>query len=426
MKYELPYGKGTVSIQLDETNVLAVLLPNEAGAGPTGAEEVERALRHPIGARPLAETVRPGERVCIITSDITRPVPSWEILPPLLRELFGAGVKPGDVCVVFGLGSHRGHTEAEMRKLVGDRVFETVRCMDHDPRRFVHLGVTQKGTPVDIFEDVVWADRRICLGNIEYHYFAGYSGGAKAVMPGVSTRAAIQANHSRMVEAEAMAGKMEGNPVREDIEEAVGYVPVDFIVNVVLDEHKHILKAFAGHHMQAHREGCAYLDTLYKKQIPQKADLVIVSAGGYPKDINLYQAQKALDNARHAVKKGGVILLLGECREGLGEGVFEEWMRNARSPGELIDRIQRDFRLGGHKAAAIATVLRDAEVYLVSGLDEGLARMSFLTPFSQAQYAVDRAFEKLGQNAKVILMPYGGATLPNDQSPIKSSQLCRS
>ncbi len=419
MKVELPYGKGKACLELDEKNILAVLLPNEVSPGLTGAEEVKRALRHPIGARPLTETVQKGERICIITSDITRPIPSSVVLPPLLQELFSAGVEPSDVCIVFSLGSHRKHTEAEMRKLVGNEVFETVRCMDHDPKRFIHLGVTKRGTPVDIFEEVVKADRRICLGNIEYHYFAGYSGGAKAIMPGVSTRAAIQANHSRMVEASAMAGKLEGNPVREDIDEVAEFIPIDFILNVVLDEHKNILKAFAGHYIEAHREGCAYLDTLYKKHIPEKADIVLVSAGGYPKDINLYQAQKALDNAKHAVKKGGIIILLGECKEGLGEGTFEEWMTSSKSPEEMIRRIQKDFQLGGHKAAAIAMVLQDAEVYLVSDLADDFVRTIFLTPFSQVQLAVDRAFEKLGQNAKVILMPYGGSTLPDYQISVE-------
>lgn len=265
---------------------------------------------------------------------------------------------------------------------------------------------------MDIDRRVAEADRRICLGNIEYHYFAGYSGGAKAIMPGVSTRAAIQANHSRMVEDAACAGKLEGNPVREDIEEAAAMVGVDFIVNVVLDAHKEIIKAVAGDLVAAHREGCAFLDTLYRKEIPARADIVLVSQGGAPKDLNLYQTQKALDNAKHAVKPGGVVVLVGSCKEGLGEKTFEEWMTTAPTAHSLIERIQREFRLGGHKAAAIAMVLENADIYLVSDLEDALVERLFMKPFHSVQAAYDAAIRKCGENATVLSMPYGGSTLP--------------
>jgi len=272
--------------------------------------------------------------------------------------------------------------------------------------------VTQRGTPVDIVRCVAEADRRICLGNIEYHYFAGYSGGAKAIMPGVSTRAAIQSNHSRMVEEAACAGKLAGNPVREDIEEAAAMVGVDFIVNVVLDEHKEIIHASAGELTLAHREGCAFLDKLYAVQILERADIVVVSQGGAPKDLNLYQTQKALDNAKHAVKKGGTIVLVGSCKEGLGEKTFEEWLLNAPTAHSLIERINAEFRLGGHKAAAIAMVLENADIYLVSDLEPDFVKSIFLTPYSETQAAFDAAMAKQGPNATVLVMPYGGSTLP--------------
>ena len=276
----------------------------------------------------------------------------------------------------------------------------------------LRLGETRRGTPVDIVRTVAEADRRICLGNIEYHYFAGYSGGAKAIMPGVSTRAAIQANHSMMVQEAACAGNLDTNPLRQDIEEAAALCGVDFLLNVVLDEHKQILRAAAGDVTAAHRAGCAFLDTLYRKEIDQRADIVIVSQGGAPKDLNLYQTQKALDNAKHAVRDGGVVILVGSCREGLGEPTFEAWMTAAPTPRSLIDRIQREFRLGGHKAAAIAMVLEHADIYLVSDLEPALVESLFLRPFSTVQAAYDAAAEKLGTDASVLVMPYGGSTLP--------------
>lgn len=412
MKLEFGFGSGVQTVELPDENLMGVLTANPLPDGRRDEEEVEYALAHPIGSPRLREIARPGERIAIVTSDITRPVPSHRILPALLDELYAAGVRAQDISLVFALGSHRPHSDAEQRRLAGERAFREIRCIDSDPADCVHLGVTRAGTPVDITRAVAEADRRICLGNIEYHYFAGYSGGAKAIMPGCSTRAAIQANHSMMVRPEACAGKLEGNPLRNDLEEAANICGVDFIVNVVLDEHKHIVKAVAGDLTQAHREGCRFLDRMYLKEIESRADIVIVSQGGAPKDINLYQTQKALDNARHAVRRGGTIILIGSCREGMGERVFEEWMRAAPNPESMIERIGRDFQLGGHKAAAIAMTLREAEVYLVSDLDAGFVEGIFLKPAPSAQAAFDAAFARHGSNCRVLAMPYGGSTLP--------------
>ena len=412
MEFTLGFGSCTQKLNVPDENLICVLMPNTVQQGLTGEAEVSRALKNPIGTPRIGQIVRPGETVAIVTSDITRPLPSYKILPLLVEELLQAGIRRQDITVVFGLGSHRKQTAEEQKKLVGEQVFAQIKCIDGDDSDCVHYGYTSRGTPVDIVRAVAEADRRICLGNIEYHYFAGYSGGAKAIMPGVSTRDAIQHNHSRMVEAAAAAGRIAGNPVREDIEEAARMVGVDFIVNVVLDEHKQIVRAVAGDLVQAHREGCRYLDRLYGKPIAERADIVVVSQGGAPKDLNLYQTQKALDNAKHAVNKGGVIILVGSCKEGLGEEVFEEWMTKSPDAHSMIDRIQVDFQLGGHKAAAIAMVLEEAQIYLVSELDADFVKQIFLTPFSDVQTAFDAAMQKLGSGASVIVMPYGGSTLP--------------
>jgi nickel-dependent lactate racemase len=412
MKLEIGFGKTPQTVQVPDENLMGVLTPNEVAHSLTGEDAVKDALNHPIGTKRLGSLVHPGEKIVLITSDITRPVPSYQIIPSLLDELESVGIDMADVTVIFALGSHRGHTPEEMKKLVGETVYNRVRCVDGDPKDFVHLGETKLGTPVDITRIVAEADRRIGIGNVEYHYFAGYSGGAKAIMPGVSTRAAIQSNHSRMVLPEAAAGRLEGNPVRMDIEEAVSFCPMDFIVNVVLDAHKHIIYAAAGDYILAHRDACRFLDKLYRKEIDSFADIVIVSQGGAPKDLNLYQTQKALDNAKHAVKPGGIIVLVGACNEGLGEEVFKRWMTEADSPDALIERIQKDFQLGGHKAAAIALTLKRADIYLVSEMEPDFVESIFMKPFSSVQVALDQALNVLGKEASVLVMPYGGSTLP--------------
>ena len=411
MELTIGFGSAPQNVTLPDANVMDVLTPNSVEITSSGQPEVVRALNEPIGTPKLSELAVGKKKVAIVSSDITRPMPTWTALPPVLAELDKAGVRREDITVVLALGSHRIHTDAEKKKLLGE-CYGTVRCVDSSDEGYVHMGVTPSGTPVDIAKAVAEADFRICMGNIEYHYFAGYSGGAKAIMPGVSTRDAIQANHRHMVEDGAVAGRLEGNPLREDIEASLSCCPVDFILNVVLDEHKQIVRAVAGDVTLAHREGCRFLDKFYRKEIPQLADIVIVSQGGAPKDLNLYQTQKALDNAKHAVKPGGIVVLVGSCREGLGEKTFEEWMTGAQTPEELVDRIRRDFKLGGHKAAAIALVLRNADIYLVSEMEDAFVESIFMKPFHTVQEAVDAAFAAKGPDARVLVMPYGGSTLP--------------
>ena len=412
MRLEFGYGSGLQTVELPEKNLLAELTANEMEHLRTGSDAVEFALDNPIGAAPLEALVRPGQKIAIIASDISRPVPSHEILPSILKRLAAAGCQMGDITVVFALGSHRKHTEAEMRRLAGDGVFEAVRCLDSDPADCVRMGITDAGTPVDITRSVAEADFKICTGNIEFHYFAGYSGGAKAIMPGVSTPAAIQANHRMMVEEAACAGNLDTNPIRRDIEQAGAICGIDYIVNVVLDEHKNIVYAVAGDAVRAHREGCRYLDKMYRKPIARRADIVLVSQGGAPKDANLYQVQKALDNAKHAVRKGGTVILMGACPEGLGSKTFEQWLLNAPTAESMIHRVHENFQLGGHKAAAIAMVLQNADIDLVSDMAPDFVRSIFLTPRASAQEALDAAFQKYGPDATVISMPFGGATLP--------------
>ena len=412
MQLTFGIGKGTQSVEVPDKNLVGILHANEVETEFRGEDEVKRALASPIASPKLRDIVKAGEKIAVVTSDITRPMPTWKVMPALLDELYAGGVKPEDITLVFALGSHRKQTEEEKRHLAGDRAYEEIRCIDGDASDCVHMGVTSRGTPVDVVRTVAEADRRICLGNIEYHYFAGYSGGYKAIMPGISTRDAIQNNHSMMVRDDARAGAIEDNPLRMDIEEAGRICVVDFIVNVVLDEHKEIICAVAGDPVKAHREGCAFLDRIYLKEIPAAADIVLVSQGGAPKDLNLYQTQKALDNARHAVKQGGVIVLIGSCKEGLGERVFEEWMTTSPTAESMIERIRRDFQLGGHKAAAIAMTLQKADIYLVSDLEDDFVRSIFLTPQPDVQTAFDRAMEKMGPGATVLAMPYGGSTLP--------------
>lgn len=324
MLIEFGYGNTVQAVEVPEKNLLATLKANPIEHKFNGVTAVEQALQNPIGTKRLSEHDLAGKKIAIVTSDISRPLPSWDIIPSLLDELYEAGATPENITVVLALGSHREHTEDEKRHLVGDRCFEETTVVDSDPTNVVSLGKTKAGTPADFDRRVAEADFRIALGNVEFHYFAGYSGGYKALMPGVSTPLAIQANHSMMTHPKSVAGNMIGNPVRDDINEAGSKLGLNFIVNVVLDEHKNIVFGAAGDVFEAHKCAVEYLDKMYRCPIPEKADIVLVSQGGAPKDANLYQVQKALENAKYAVKDGGTIILIGACNEGLGSKKFEE------------------------------------------------------------------------------------------------------
>ena len=409
---ELAYGHGHQTVSISKERLLGLFSTTAETQGGDETTILRAALDNPVNSPPLRDLVRPGQRVVIVTSDLTRPCPSERLLPPVLDELSAAGVPDQDITVVAALGLHRPMTEDELKQMVGPDVYRRVRVINHDPEETIRLGETSRGTPVEIFRPVVEADVRICLGNLEFHYFAGYSGGAKAILPGCASRATVNANHAMMVRPESATGRIEGNPVRADLEEGAAMVGADFCLNVIVDAEHRIQAAVAGDVTAAHRAGCEGVAQRGKLPLSAPADIVLVSAGGFPKDINLYQAQKALDNAGYAVRDGGVIILLAECGEGFGNRTFERWMLEAASPDEVLERIQVEFVLGGHKAAALASVLKRADVYLVSTMLPELVSQCGMRPFSNVQAALEKAIEELGLVASVAVLPAGGSVLP--------------
>jgi len=403
----LPYGQRQLEVSLgNEDREIMLLEPNKPPHDP-----IRLALAAPIGSPRLHEIVRPGNSIVIVTSDITRPCPTHLMLPPLLEELARAGVRDEDIQIIFALGSHRAQTAEERIKLIGVEMAQRFRYLDSDPNQTVYLGTTTRGTLIEAFEPVVNADIRIALGNVEPHYFAGYSGGAKALVPGVCSLATIQSNHAMMVHSNASVGVLDDNPVREDIEEAAAIIGLDFILNVIVDGEHTVVSAAAGHPVEAHRWLCRVLDYQRKIAVEQLADIVIVSAGGYPKDINLYQAQKALDSAAAAVRPGGIIIWIAECPEGFGNPIFEDWLIG-NSADDILARIQKRFVLGGHKAAAIARVLQRATVFLVSSLPPTLVRDCGMIPYSDLDLALGKALDNFDQTPIMTVLPTGSAVVP--------------
>ncbi len=409
---KLKYGNDYHTISVPTKNIMDIIIPEDLPGVPDQMEEVRRALREPIESAPLSVLAKGKENVVILCSDITRPSPSHLLVPPILEELNAAGVTDDKITVVFGLGYHRPHTEEEKKKLVGEEVYRRVKCIDHDRNNCVYLGQSSRGTPIWVFEPVAKADLIIGTANLEFHYKAGYSGGDKALMPGVCSKETIQANHVMMIRPGTMPGKADGNPMREDIEEIGRIAGVKFIVNPVLNSNKEIVKCVAGHPVKAHREGCKYIDMMYKRPIPEKADIVICCPGGHPKDINLYQAQKGFENASYAVKDGGIIILFAKCGEMLGEKTFEDWMFRATSVDDPVNWIQEEFVLGAHKAVVICLVLQKKKAYLISDIPDDITRKCFFEPAKSVEEALEKALAEMGPEAKILVMPYANSTLP--------------
>lgn len=398
MNMLLGYGNSSVSVELQDGWEVVQL--NELPPAHDG--EIDRALDSPFGAG--LEDLS-GRSAAVIVSDITRPSPSHRILPPLVRRLRGIGVN--DIKIVFALGTHRRMTDAEIRHLLRGCV--RLPHFQHDTSRCVHLGETGRGTPVEIFDLVESSDLVIGTGNIEYHYYAGYSGGAKALLPGVSSERSIHHNHMMMREPKARSGFLD-SPVRKDMEEAADIAGLDLILNVVLNSRKEIVSAVAGDYIKAHRAGAAVVDRMYLREV-KPADIVITCAGGRPKDINLYQAVKALENAKGAAAPGGTIILLAECAEGLGDRVFERWARECSTPEECVERFAREYEFGGHKAAYIAELALRNNLVLVSSMPRDVAEMCFFKPMRSIEEALELAWSAHGRDARTVLIPHGDLTL---------------
>lgn len=406
MKIDIPYGKNKIKLSIPDKNILDIV---ESGSQIINIDEdkiIADALENPTKSKKLSEISYGKKSAAILVSDITRPCPSYKFLPKIIDELKAGGINSSNIKVIFGIGIHRKHTDEEKRKLAGGYVYKNAQLIDSDPFRCRLIGKTSYDTPVEVFEEALGTDILVATGNIEYHYFAGYSGGAKAVMPGICSHSSISANHSMMLDDKTVAGSYKDNPVRADIEEAGKLLGIDFIFNVILDDNKNIIAAVAGGNNEAYLEGVKKYDSIYKKEAKDTADIVITSPGGYPKDINLYQSHKALENVKEIVAEGGKIVLIASCSEGFGEDTFCRWMKDAANYSLLRGKIRQKFVLGGHKAVAISKILSKTNVLLYSDFDRDTTENMGFRKLDNIQKYLDRQISKK-DNIKITIVPTG-------------------
>jgi nickel-dependent lactate racemase len=411
----LPYSKTEVPVRVPDENLLGVIDSKETAAAPNAQEEVNRALENPLGTSKLEELLKPGEKVCIVVDDKTRPTPTHLMIRPLLDRLGRAGIGGSNVTVVFGCGTHMTMRSDEAGALIGDDCARDVVVNIHDAEAsdLVEVGETSFGTKVRVNRAFAEADVRILTGDVELHYFAGYGGGRKSVLPAITDCLSTQHNHALLLDQRARTGNLEGNPVHLDMVEAAHLLKIDFTVNLVSNSRNEMVRAFAGDMDKVFQEGVNLVDAMFKVPVESPADIVVASPGGYPADINLYQACKGLDSAINVVKEGGVVVLVAECIEGHGHNVFYDWMLRYKTLEEMQKEMKRRFVLGGHKAYYLMKALEKARIILVSTLPDYYASGVFhLRTAKTANTGLNMAFRILNKKGKVLVLPHASTTLP--------------
>lgn len=408
MKIELAYGRSSRCLEIPDHNLQAVINTSDESAATGSGNLVNQALRHPKNSPTLKELaqMKRARNAVIVVNDITRPTPYQEILPPLLQELLEAGLTKDNITLLIATGIHRAQTEAESQMVFGDEICSQYRIINHNcDHDLQSVGTLSNGMEMQINREAAQADLLITTGLVGLHYFAGYSGGRKSILPGIASRQLIEANHKMMDDPRACLGNYRNNPVSDLMIEGARLAGVDFIVNVVTGHHHQIVYAAAGDMYDAWMDAVVSAENISVVPIDSQADIVIASCGGYPKDLNVYQAQKALDAAALAVKDRGTILLLAECSEGLGEHTFQEWVMEAACPQDIETRFHTHFELGGHKAYAICRTVRQADILLYSSLPHELVQRVFMQPVNNLDTILHELLLKYGSDATILVMP---------------------
>lgn len=417
----LAYGKEGLDIQVPAD--AAVIEPRYLPGLANERAAIVQALREPIESPPLRELAKAGQRVAIVHTDITRATPNERILPPLLEELHAAGIKREDILLLNALGTHRPQTHEELCKMLGPDVVANYRCIQHDGNddaNLVHVGRTRFGHDVRVNRYFVEADVRILTGFIEPHFFAGFSGGPKGVLPSIAGAESVLQNHgAKMVgDPKATWGSTHGNPLWEEMLEAATLTRPTFLLNVAMNRDKQITGVFAGQMHAAHQAGCRFVKAAAMQAVPAPFDVVITSNSGYPLDLNLYQTVKGMSAAAQVVRDGGSIIIASQCWDGIPEhGSFGKLLREAQSPAELLARIlSPGFGCMDQWQAHTQTRIQSrADIYVYAdGLSDEQITQCLLKPCRNIEATLATLLEKYGadHSPTVCVLPEGPITIP--------------
>jgi nickel-dependent lactate racemase len=419
MRIKLAYGREGLNVTLPDT--VDVLTPRFVPGLPDEQDALRRALRHPIKSAPLSDLVKQGDRVVVVHTDITRATPNDRILPVLLDELEAAGVDRGRITLLNGLGTHRPQTETELRLMLGDRIVDHYHCLQHDchdDSNLVSLGVTSLGHPVRINRNYLEADVRVLTGFIEPHFFAGFSGGPKAVLPSLAGAESVFTNHGidMIADPKASWGVIEGNPIWEEMCEVALRTNPTFLLNVALNVKREITGIFTGEMRAAHAQGCAFVKENAMCAVDHQYDVVITTNSGYPLDQNLYQSVKGLSAANQIVRTGGSIIIATACEDGLPDhGRYAALLAESGSIQGLVNMIsQPGFHAQDQWQVQIqARIQSRADVYVYSdGLTDGQIEKALFKPCRNLEETFIQLQEKYGQSARICVIPDGPQTIP--------------
>ncbi|GAB4533932.1 MAG: nickel-dependent lactate racemase [Anaerolineae bacterium] len=435
-EFNLPYGAGHLKLNLPDEWHVELLTPEPAPPLPDPLAAVEFALDHPVGARHLSDFAG-IQSAAIAINDKTRPVPHSVLLPPLLSRLEGLGVQPEAITLCIATGSHPPMSPAEYGRVIPAEILRRYPVLSHnanDPDMLIYLGKTGRGTPVWINQNYAQADLRIVVGNIEPHQFMGFSGGVKSAAIGLAGVETINHNHALMTDRRARLGRFDDNPARQDVEEIGRLAGIHFALNAILNEAKQIVAVVAGEPGAVMQKGIPLARRLYQVEVSAPFDLMIVSPGGHPKDINLYQAQKALAHAALVTRDGGAIVVAAACPEGAGSQSYQQWMEGMTSYQMVFERFEREgFRIGPHKAYQIARDAAHVQVLFLSQMPPDLVEKLLLTPVSSLEEAITSGLRHLasrgsvaGEDLRVGVMPWANATIPVLQSESSNELPCKS
>jgi len=424
-EFTLRYGKGDVSFKIPSEQLLYELEGRNLKPPEDLAEAYFYALDHPIDSPPLREIIKPGDRVAVTVSDVTR---GWQknadTLPLLIDVLNQAGVPDDHITVIIAVGAHRQNTKEEFVELCSQEICHRIRVMNHDARdsdNMVYLGKTSRGTEVSVNRIVAEADKVVCAGGVIYHYMVGYGGGRKSILPGVSSFKTIQQSHLWAMNAEVGKGSnpvcankiTRGNPAHEDMMEVAAFVSPDFIVNVVPNLDGDICGIFAGNWVSAWLEAIEMVDEIFGVEIEEQADIVVATAGGYPKDINLYQTQKTIDNAVYAMKPGGLCIILSECPDIKEPKEFYDWFTYPTNL-EMENAVRANYLISGWVAVRQVEYARMGTIIMLTRPENNeFARRAAVQPVNSMEDALKIAYEKCGKDSpKITIMANGANTFP--------------
>ena len=415
MQMELAYGRGSVELSVDEAR-FSVLSTDRIPKTPLKDYEIGLAFDNPIASPPIDELVSSDDSVLIVVSDATRATASAQIVNLLSRRLIQAGVSPANMAVIFATGIHRPVTEKERVELLTPFIVQRLQILTHDaydPSKLQAFGKTGSGVTVELSSALKEFSRVFLTGGVTFHYFAGFTGGRKSICPGLASAKTIEATHMLALDFESggrkagvRAGALDGNAVHEECERVASLVAPAFSINTIVNEEKQAVKLYAGDWRLAHRAACDYYLDHFSVPIPSKRDIVIVSSGGFPHDINMIQAHKALDMAALACHDGGTIILLAECSDGLGRPDFLKWFAETDSRA-LAARLANGYEVNGQTAWALLTKAERFRVCLVSELPPDDVRRMRMVPVR----TIEEALQHTG-NGEGFVMPRGAAVLP--------------